>query len=53
MLKKRKLYQQQGKRLVSLYPQDKPSLGDVLRQRLGRYVRLGGREGAGEGAPFH
>ncbi len=40
MLKKLKLYQQQGKRLISLYREDKPQLQEVLRRKLGRYVRL-------------
>ena len=40
MLKKQKLYQQQGKRLVSLYPEDKADLDTVLRQKLGQHVRL-------------
>lgn len=34
MLKKQQLYQQQGKRLVSLYPADKPRLDAVLRAKL-------------------
>jgi hypothetical protein len=34
MLKKQQLYQQEGKRLVSLYPPDKASLDAVLRQKL-------------------
>ena len=34
MLKKQQLYQQQGKRLISLYPQDKPQLDAVLRAKL-------------------
>jgi len=36
MLKKQKLYQQEGKRLISIYPEDKQKLNDILRQRLGR-----------------
>ena len=40
MLKKLKLYQQQGKRLISLYREDKPNLEAVLRRKLSRYVRL-------------
>ena len=42
MLKKLKLYQQQGKRVISLYREDKPHLAPVLRRELSRYVRLGG-----------
>ncbi len=41
MLKKLKLYQQQGKKLVSLYREDKMNLDAVLRKKLGRYVRIG------------
>lgn len=41
MLKKQKLYQQQGKKLISVHREDKPRLEAVLRERLGRYVRLG------------
>ena len=37
MLKKQKLYQQQGKRLISLYPVDKPRMREVL---LGKLERL-------------
>ena len=40
MLKKQKLYQQESKRLVSLYPADKPRLAQVLRDKLSRYIRL-------------
>lgn len=47
MLKKQKLYQQEGKRLVSLYPADKPRLGEVLREKLGRYgLAVGETRGA-------
>lgn len=45
MLKKLKLYQQEGKRLISLYREDKPRLEEVLRAKLSRYARI---EGAGE-----
>ena len=41
MLKKLKLYQQQGKRLVSVHRGDKPELDTVLRRKLGKYMRLG------------
>ncbi|AJF06222.1 HEAT repeat domain-containing protein [Geoalkalibacter subterraneus] len=37
MLKKQQLYQQQGKRLVSLYPEDKPRMRDALLDKLGKY----------------
>jgi hypothetical protein len=34
MLKKQQLYQQQGKRLISLYPADKPRLDTILPAKL-------------------
>jgi len=34
MLKKQKLYQQQGKRLISLYPDDKPRMKETLMNKL-------------------
>ena len=34
MLKKQKLYQQQGKKLISLHPQDKPHLRETLLVKL-------------------
>jgi len=34
MLKKQQLYQQEGKRVISLYPADKPRLDAVLRAKL-------------------
>lgn len=34
MLKKQQLYQQEGKRLISIYPPDKPRLDAVLRHKL-------------------
>ena len=37
MLKKQQLYQQQGKRLVSLYPADRPRMREVLLGKLGKY----------------
>jgi hypothetical protein len=40
MLKKLKLYQQQGKKLLSLYRQDKPRLEDVLARKLSQYINL-------------
>lgn len=39
MLKKQQLYQQQSKRLISLYPKDKPCLRDVLLGKLDPYRR--------------
>ena len=36
MLKKQKLYQQQGKKLLSLYPTDKPNLRQILLSKLER-----------------
>lgn len=42
MLKKQKLYQQQGKRLISLYASEKPRLTEVLREKLCRYARAPG-----------
>ncbi len=41
MMKKQKLYQQEGKRLVSLYAADKPRLREVLRGKLAQQVRHG------------
>lgn len=37
MFKKQQLYQQQGKRLISLYPQDKPRMQDALLDKLAKY----------------
>ena len=37
MLKKQQLYQQQGKRLISLYPADKPRMGATLKEKLNKY----------------
>lgn len=34
MLKKQKLYQQQGKKLISLYPEDKSRMREVLLEKL-------------------
>ncbi len=39
MLKKQKLYQQQGKKLVSLYPKDKPQMREILQEKLERFNR--------------
>jgi len=38
MLKKQQLYQQQGKRLISLYPDDKPQMRERLLSKLAKYV---------------
>jgi hypothetical protein len=40
MLKKQKLYQQQGKKLLSLYYQDKARLPQLLAEKLSRYLTL-------------
>jgi hypothetical protein len=40
MLKKQKIYQQQGKKLISLHFRDKPRLAEILAEKLSRYVRL-------------
>ncbi len=40
MLKKLKLYQQQGKKLISLYPEDKNNLDIILKSKLSKYIRL-------------
>jgi hypothetical protein len=40
MLKKLKLYQQEGKRLVSVYREDKSQLDDVLRKKLDQYMTI-------------
>jgi len=42
MMEKKKLYQQAGKKLVSLYASEKPHLRDVLREKLGRHAKLPG-----------
>jgi len=34
MLKKQELYKQQGKKLISLYPRDKPNLRETLLTKL-------------------
>lgn len=36
MLKKQQLYQQQGKKLVSLYPKDKPCINEILLEKLNK-----------------
>jgi len=40
MRHKRILYQRERKRLISLYPEDIPSLDEILRQKLGLYIRI-------------
>ena len=40
MLKKLKLYQQQGKKLISLYPKDKNKLDTILKQKLNKYIKI-------------
>jgi hypothetical protein len=40
MLKKQKIYQMQGKKLISLHFRDKPRLTAILAEKLNRYVRL-------------
>lgn len=37
MLKKQKLYQQQGKKLISLYPEDTPHLAERILEKLEQY----------------
>lgn len=50
MMEKEKLYQQAGKRLVSLHAHEKSRLREVLREKLGRYARIAPPEGKGAGA---
>ncbi len=38
MLKKQKLYQQEGKRLISLYPEDKENLGILIKRKIHRLL---------------
>jgi hypothetical protein len=40
MLEKKKLYQQAGKKLISLYAGEKPRLREALREKLGLHTRL-------------
>lgn len=40
MLKKQQLYQQEGKKLVSLYLRDKPRLREMLGQKLSIYINV-------------
>lgn len=44
MLKKKKLYQQEGKKLISLYFRDKDRLTDILMEKLTRYDSLSGAD---------
>ena len=46
MLKKLKLYQQEGKQLISIYREDKPCLEDVLKKKLARYMRMADEKNA-------
>ncbi|MBI3985376.1 MAG: HEAT repeat domain-containing protein [Lentisphaerae bacterium] len=48
MLEKKKLYQQAGKKLVSLYAHEKPRLREALREKLGRHARLPGSAANGQ-----
>lgn len=49
MLKKQQLYQQEGKRLISIYPEDKPKLDSILRQKLALFgYNLPRARGVGE-----
>jgi hypothetical protein len=40
MLKKQQLYQQEGKRLISLFPDDKPRMHETLTGKLEKYKQL-------------
>jgi hypothetical protein len=40
MMEKKKLYQQAGKKLVSLYAREKPRLREVLREKLSRHAKV-------------
>ena len=48
MLKKQQLYQQEGKRLISIHPKDKPRLDAVLRDKLALFGHHVPVPGAGE-----
>jgi hypothetical protein len=51
MLKKQQLYQHEGKRLISIFPADKPRLDSVLRAKLalfGHHILTDGAPGVGE-----
>ena len=49
MLKKQKLYQQEGKRLVSLHFTEKDHIETALADKLGRYARVPGAGAASAG----
>ena len=40
MLKKEKLYQQQGKKIISLYPDEKTKLDSVMKNKLRKYLKI-------------
>ncbi|MBN2450791.1 MAG: HEAT repeat domain-containing protein [Lentisphaeria bacterium] len=42
MLEKQKLYQQAGKKVLSLHPADRPQLREALREKLARYMNAPG-----------
>jgi hypothetical protein len=42
MMEKKKLYQQAGKKLLSLHAHEKPRLREALREKLGAHVKLPG-----------
>jgi hypothetical protein len=51
MLKKQQLYQHEGKRLISIFPADKPRLDSVIRAKLslfGHHILTDGAPGVGE-----
>lgn len=48
MLKKQQLYQQEGKRLISIYPQDRPRLDAVLRAKVALFGCHAPGAGVGE-----
>jgi hypothetical protein len=47
MMEKKKLYQQAGKKLVSLHAHEKPRLRVALREKLGSHVKLPGNSTGG------
>jgi hypothetical protein len=53
MREKKKLYQQAGKKLLSLHGRDLPRLREALRQKLSQHLRVPGAtpESAGRTAP--
>ncbi len=40
MLIKKKLYQQQGKKLISVYYKEKDDLKNILKEKLSRYIKI-------------